>query len=170
MRAKAKTTAPESIVGAAKRRELPGLQVKSLLGRGKCFVIMPLGLEDLNVVYEHYVRPVLEQECNLVCVRGDELLGSNIVMANIKRALVEVDLVVAELTTKNPNVFYEIGVGDAHGKPMLFMCQINEEIPFDLRHRHVLRYEYTPKGCKLMEQQLKKHIHAMLASSTRCDW
>src|SRR5437870_8522587 len=49
--------------------------------------------------------------------------------------------VVADLSGKNPNVFYELGLAHAVGKPTLILSQSVEDVPFDLQHMRIIRYD-----------------------------
>jgi hypothetical protein len=128
----------------------------------KCFVIMPFGSDDLNVVYEDFVRPVLENDCKLECQRGDDIFGPSAIMDDVRKAIAECDLAIADLTGQNANVFYELGICHTLAKPVLMLAQSKEDIPFDVRHLRVLLYEYSPRGCKTLEKAIKAHIDTML--------
>jgi len=128
----------------------------------RCFVVMPFGDQDLQVVYEDFVKPVLVDGCHLHCERGDDVFGSNVVMDDILKSIGTADVVLADLTRKNANVFYEVGICHALGKPVLLLAQSIEDVPFDLRHRRVLLYEYSPRGCKRLEGMLKENMSAVL--------
>ena len=71
-------------------------------------MVMPFGHEDLQVVYEEFIKPALERKCHVTCIRGDDIFGSNVVMDDVSAAISSADLVVADLTGKNANVFYEV--------------------------------------------------------------
>lgn len=135
---------------------------KSKKRKLKCFIIMPFGQEDLDIVYEYYSLPVLEEKCQLECERGDDVFGSNVIMDDISNSIQEADVILADLTQKNPNVFYEVGIAHTLAKPVLLISQSIDDVPFDLRHRRVLLYEYTPKGCKEYERNLESHMVAMI--------
>lgn len=128
----------------------------------RCFVVMPFGDQDLQVVYEDFVKPILVDGCHLHCERGDDVFGSNVVMDDILKSIGAADVVLADLTRKNANVFYEVGICHALGKPVLLLAQSIEDVPFDLRHRRVLLYEYSPRGCKRLEGMLKENMNAVL--------
>jgi hypothetical protein len=146
--------------------EAPKRSVKQpdapLVDPTRCFVVMPFGSEDLTVVYEDFVRPTITN-CGLVCERGDDLFGSNIVMDDIQHSIETARLIIADLTGKNANVFYEVGIAHALHKPVLLLAQSMNEVPFDLRHRRVLVYEYSPRGCRKLENHLSESIKAMLS-------
>jgi hypothetical protein len=126
------------------------------------FVVMPFASQDLQIVYYDFVKPAIEERCGLTCVRGDELSGSNVVVDDVLLAIRQAWVVIADLTGQNPNVFYEVGLAHAFQKPVLLMTQTLEDVPFDLRHRRVLTYEYTPRGCKRLELQIEEHVRQML--------
>ncbi|MBD3342744.1 MAG: TIR domain-containing protein [Candidatus Lokiarchaeota archaeon] len=128
-----------------------------------CFIVMPFGDEDLNIVYEDFVKPVLEDDCGLLCERGDDVFGSNVIMDDIITSIKNSDLIVADLTGKNANVFYEVGICHALGKQALLLAQSMDDVPFDLRHRRVLLYEYSPRGCKKLEKSLKDNVLTMVS-------
>lgn len=127
----------------------------------KCFIVMPFGVQDLEDLYNEFILPVLDG-CKLDCARGDDIFGSNVVMDDVKAAIETADLVIADLSGQNPNVFYEVGIAHTLGKPVLLLSQSIEDVPFDLRHRRVLPYEYTPVGCKRLVAKLREHVLAML--------
>jgi hypothetical protein len=125
------------------------------------FMVMPFGPEDLQVVYDDFVKPVVELKCGLKCVRGDDMFGSDVIMEDVLAAIRKAKVVIADLTGQNPNVFYEVGIAHASGTPVLLITQSLDDVPFDLRHRRVLPYDYTPHGCKRLEIQLEEHLRQM---------
>ena len=58
------------------------------------------------------------------------------------------------MTGRNPNVMYEIGMAHTVGKPVVMITQNREDVPFDLKHYRYIVYEYTPRGCQLLEEKL----------------
>jgi len=130
--------------------------------KSRCFVVMPFGDANLQVVYEDFVRPTLENACGLECLRGDDVFGSNVIMDDILRSIDDADVILADLTGRNANVFYEVGICHALQKPVLLLAQTIDEVPFDLRHRRVLLYDYSPRGCKRLEAALPENMAAVL--------
>lgn len=127
----------------------------------RCFIVMPFGDVDLQVVYEDFVKPTIEH-VGLECERGDDVFGSNVIMDDILKSIESADLVLADLSRRNANVFYEVGICHALHKPVLLLAQSIDDVPFDLRHRRVLLYEYSARGCKRLEKALPDNIHAVL--------
>ena len=131
-----------------------------------CFIVMPFSVEALNVVYKDYVLPTLVDRCQLRSERGDDVFGSAVIMDDITRSIRKARLIIADLTGRNPNVFYEVGIAHALNKQVLLMTQSIEDVPFDLRHRRALVYEYSPRGCKKLEKDLYENVQHMLSHRT----
>ena len=118
---------------------------------------MPFEDPDLNVVYEDFVKPVL-RESGFDTLRADDIFGSQVIMEDIFSGIRSAVLLVAELTGRNANVFYEVGIAHALRKEVLLLSQSIDDVPFDLRHRRVLLYEYSPRGCKELQEKLKNYL------------
>jgi TIR domain len=95
-----------------------------------CFIIMPFSVESLNIVYEDFVRPTLVDRCSLRPERGDDVFGSNVIMDDIAKSIRRARLIIADLTGRNANVFYEVGIAHALNKQVLLMTQSIEDVPF----------------------------------------
>jgi len=78
-------------------------------------------------------------------------------MLDIQKSILEADLILCEMSDKNPNVFYELGLAHAIGKPAILVSRKEEDIPFDLRHIRVIIYDYTTAG---WENKLREDISA----------
>jgi hypothetical protein len=126
-----------------------------------CFVIMPFGDRLLNEIFEDIVRPAVHTS-NTECQRGDDVFGSNVIMEDILKSIKEAGIVVADLTGRNANVFYEVGLCHALGKKVLLLAQSIDDVPFDLRHRRVLLYENTFHGGALLAKKLKANMEVMM--------
>jgi hypothetical protein len=72
-------------------------------------------------------------------------------------------VLVAELTTKNPNVFYELGLAHALDKPVVLVSSNEQDVPFDLRHIRVIYYDVTDPfwGQKLIEKVAENILSAL---------
>ena len=104
--------------------------------RNECFVIMPFdGL--FKSQYENVIKPAIEST-GLESIRGDEVFSKPHVMDDIWISMRQCRVVVAELTNKNPNVFYELGLAHAIGKPTVIITRNETDVPFDLKaHRYI---------------------------------
>ena len=94
---------------------------------------------------------------DLIAKKGIDMRG-DIVLDEIWRGIASARVIVADITGSNPNVCYEIGIGDHHGQEQILISQSTrpEDIPFDLRGRQVLKY--NPLDLKQFEERLGKML------------
>lgn len=104
-----------------------------------CFVMMPFGSWFDRYYQEIYVPAI--KEAGFEPVRADELFTTGSVMEQIWDQIEKAKLLLADLSGKNPNVFYELGLSHAARKPVVFTASNVEDVPFDLRHLRVIIYD-----------------------------
>jgi hypothetical protein len=130
----------------------------------KIFVLMPF-LEDLRPVYDDHIRPTVER-MGLTCQRADDFMTTHAIIQEIWSAIVHAEVVIADCTGRNPNVFYEIGIAHTLGKNTLLITQDIDDVPFDLRHLRIIEYQYTPKGVTSFEKRLTETLHFLLSDGS----
>lgn len=110
----------------------------------KAFVVMPFH-DPYNSYYQAVFVPALSN-AGYKAVRGDDMFTPHPIMLDIQREICESDLILCEMSERNSNVFYELGLAHAIGKPAILISRKEEDIPFDLRHIRVIIYDYTRAG------------------------
>ncbi len=119
-----------------------------------CFVLMPYSEKDaIQEIYSDQIRPTIEAE-GYQCQRADNLYKTEPIIEIIWEGILRSRFVLAELTGRNPNVFYELGIAHTVGKEVILVTQNIDDIPFDLRHLRAIVYETTPRGAELLKKQL----------------
>jgi hypothetical protein len=126
-----------------------------------CFVMMPFGGWFDRYYQEVYVPAI--KEAGLEPVRADELFSTGSVVEQIWEQISKAKVLLADLTDKNPNVFYELGLAHAAVKPVVFTAAKIDDIPFDLRHLRVIVYEtrepeWAPKLRRFITEYLRNTI------------
>lgn len=102
-----------------------------------CFVIAPIGDEGSDTrrrsdqVLNHIIAPAAE-ECGYKTIRADKISEPGVITSQIIQHLLEDSLVIADLTGRNPNVFYELAIRHAIKKSVVQIIQSGELIPFDV--------------------------------------
>lgn len=136
------------------------------------FVLIPFASE-FDDLYELGIKAAAT-EVGIVAERLDEQLFAEGMMERIYRQIEAADIIVAEMTGQNPNVFYEVGY--AHAKDKLCILQTSEakDIPFDLKHRRHIVHRGSIAGCKeaLIEnlQWAKSEVENIRKSQIRVDF
>jgi hypothetical protein len=123
--------------------------------KSTCFLLMPFTQDWSERVYKQ-ISKVLKK-LGYSTLRADDLYGHD-VLEDIWRALNESEIVIADTTSKNPNVFYEIGIAHTLGKRLILLAQDAEDIPFDLRRYRHLIYEDNVDGFATLSRQLTGYI------------
>jgi hypothetical protein len=155
-------TAFESVWKEEIREEVDGMEITPIWGRpmrkvmekNSCFVLMPFH-DPFNTIYLDHIMPVLKR-MDILVERASDYFTTREIMKDIWDALNNCDFVIADLTGRNPNVLYELGIAHTLGKEVIMISQKEEDIPFDLRHLRCYFYEYTPRGCNNLSENLRK--------------
>lgn len=109
-----------------------------------CFVIMPFG-GWVGGYYESIYAPAIKA-AGLEPHRADDLNRPSTIVHDIWEYTKAARLLLADLTERNPNVFYELGLAHAIAKPAILVADSIEAIPFDLRHLRVIVYNKNDPG------------------------
>lgn len=114
----------------------------------RCFVVSPIGgagtdiRKNADQLYQHIIKPVCEK-CGFLAQRVDEFNTSDSITQEILDALNDYELVIADLTGHNPNVFFEIGYRTKNEKPIIHLKRKDETIPFDVSAIRTFEYDLT---------------------------
>jgi len=105
-----------------------------------CFVVMPFR-PDLNYFYL-YVRKYLQEKYRIRLERGDTNVMTKAIMDKIREQIIESSVVIGDVTGSSANVFFELGIANAIGRPIIFLTQEPpEQAPVDIRQFEFIRYD-----------------------------
>jgi hypothetical protein len=127
-----------------------------------CFVMMPFA-DPVGGYYKSIYEPAIEK-AKLTAIRADaDLYGTGKIVDQIWDGINSARVLVAELTGRNPNVLYELGIAHAIHKPVVLVCSNESDVPFDLRHVRVIYYEMRDPfwGAKLIEKVAENILSAL---------
>jgi hypothetical protein len=115
-----------------------------------CFYVTPIGEDDsevrkhADVFLGHLVEPAIEAlGMGLRVVRADQIENPGLISAQVIQHLLRSRLVVADLSFHNPNVFYELAIRHATGKPTVLLSRADDKLPFDIADVRTIRVEMT---------------------------
>jgi hypothetical protein len=128
------------------------------------FVILPF---EKTIVFEKIIKPVVEGlDFRLICKKADDLFTTGAVMQDIADSLRKSSVVVADLSGRNPNVFYELGLAHAFRKSVVLLTRSDDDVPSDLKAHRYYRYSLdTTEGIRQFESTLKSIFSTELESS-----
>jgi hypothetical protein len=127
-------TAPETRGAVTVLKAMADTQPKPFV-----FVLMPFA-DEFKDIYELGIKAAC-REAGSHCERVDEQLFDENILERVYSQISKADLLVADMTGRNPNVFYEVGYAHALGKRVILLTQRSEDIPFDLKHYAHIVYE-----------------------------
>lgn len=132
----------------------------------KCFVISPFG-DPFDDYYAKIYKPAIEG-ANLEAERGDEVYGTGAIIDDIFNSIIDSVVVLCEVTGKNPNVNYELGITHALRKPAIIVTQDINDVPFDYRHLRVITYDQKKVDwSQQLEQAISKTILTVLTDPNK---
>ena len=127
-----------------------------------CFVMQPFAA-PIGDYYERIYKPAIEK-AGLRSVRADaDIFGTGKIMAQVWEGINAAKILVAELTSRNPNVFYELGLAHALRKPVVLVSSREDDVPVDLQHIRVIYYDVNDPfwGAKLIEKVAENILSAL---------
>ncbi len=123
------------------------------------FILMPFR-DDMETLYREVIKPTVEGR-GFSCYRADDFFTANKIMDDIEVAIDSAVFVIADLSGRNPNVFYEVGMSHAKRKRVILLTQKLEDVPFDLRPwRHIV-YQNDEDGRRKLVKVLAKTVQTV---------
>ena len=113
-----------------------------------CFVVSPIGdvgsaiRINADKLFKYIISPVCKS-CGFEPVRVDQINDSDSITQTIIDKLLSSELVIADISGHNPNVFYEMGYRKCTNKPIIHLKKQGESIPFDVNTVRTFEYDLT---------------------------
>jgi hypothetical protein len=125
-----------------------------LVEKDLCFVLMPFR-EQFFRIYNEHIKPTLE-DVGLRVMKADDIFGTTEIMEDIWEHINKARIIVADVTSRNANVFYELGIAHTVGKSVIILTQNKNDVPFDLAHLRYIKYTDDNEGWNKLKSELKK--------------
>lgn len=127
---------------------------------------MPFG-GRFDDCYKRILKPAVES-VGLKCKRADEIYGTRRIITDIWDSIWRAKIIIADLTKKNPNVNYELGLCHALGVPTVLITQIEKHVPSDYRDHRYIHYKPKEAGWeRKLKRQLRQTVEEALKPSGR---
>lgn len=141
-----------------------------------CFLVCPIGSDispqrkHSDQALRHIIKPVLELAGFEEPHRADKISQSGNITRQIINHIRGDDLVIADLTGHNPNVFYELAIRHCTGKPFIQMIRKGENIPFDLGPMRTIFFDLTdPDDVVSTREELTRQVESAMAEGAQVD-
>lgn len=133
-----------------------------------CFVIQPFDSGTFDKRYDEIYKPALEI-AGLEAYRVDKDPSVTVTIDSIEKRIRTSTICLADITTDNPNVWYELGYAFASSRDVVLVCADSRtnKYPFDIQHRPVISYgTESPSDFDDLRRKITERAHALLKSST----
>lgn len=133
----------------------------------KCFLICPIGEEDSQIrkdadeLLEFVIEPACTKKGYSV-IRADKISDNGMITQSIIENILQADLAIADLTGRNPNVFYELAIRHSFGLPAIQITKDDlNSIPFDVHNVRTVHYDLSASGAKSASIEIEKVIDSI---------
>jgi O-acetyl-ADP-ribose deacetylase (regulator of RNase III) len=146
----------------------------------QCFVIMPFGekddrgqLIDFDAVYNNIIEPAVESlaedKIRISCLRCDEVEKSGLIHERMINYILDAEVAVVDISTANPNVYYELGVRHAlRDRVTVLIRSEGTKNPFNITGMNTIDYHPTdPEKIARAKSTIRNFIRNGLLTSTR---
>ena len=140
-----------------------------------CFVISPIGPDGSKIrrYADLTLRHILEPACSehgYDCIRADQISDPGMITSQVITHIINDDMVIADLTSQNPNVFYELAIRHTLRKPVVQIISKGETIPFDVAHSRTIFVDLTdPDNVVSSRTELSRQIKFAASNPTGID-
>jgi hypothetical protein len=127
-----------------------------------CFVMMPF-VEPLGSYYTSVYEPAIRKAGLIPKRADDDIYGTGKIIDQIWAGINSARVLVAELTGRNPNVLYELGLAHALNRPVVLVSSNENDVPFDVKHVRVIYYDVNDPfwGSKLIDKVAENIVSAL---------
>ncbi len=129
-----------------------------------CFVMQPFDNDVFDKRYEDVFAPAI-RNAQLEPYRVDRDPGASVPIDDIESGIRRAQICFAEITTDNPNVWFELGFAISAGREVVLVCSEEREshFPFDVQHRSIIKYRTgAPQDFDELKEKITKRITALL--------
>jgi len=139
----------------------------------RAFVISPIGMpnsperEHADDVFKFIIKPAMD-ELGIEAIRSDHLTEPGTISKQMFREILNDDLCIALLTGRNPNVYYELAVAQAHARPVILLAEASElPLPFDVSDYRVVAYTMRPTPLieGVYAREVADHVRSLEANN-----
>ena len=123
------------------------------------FVVMQF-TSPFNELYDEVIDPVC-RSVGIKAYRASDIYRPGVILQDITQGLTESNLVIAEITPENANVFYELGYAHALKKPVILLAERGTGLPFDISGYRVVFYDDAIRGKSSLESDLRRHLSSI---------
>ncbi len=129
-----------------------------------CFVLMPFN-SAFDRLYREEIKPTVEA-AGFKCLRADDLFSPTPVLEDIWVHIYKSRVIIADVTGRNPNVFYEMGIAHTAGRPVVIITQERAAIPFDIAQFRYFVYSDDAQGWSTLCTNIASALRSVIPTTS----
>lgn len=147
----------------------PIFRAKELtIDQNMCFCVLPFN-DDRLEIFDDIIKPTLEDKFKINVIRSGNIFKPNLnIMESVWTYINQAAFIIADLSDRNPNVFYELGICHTLGKSVITLCDeksykddYGEKLPFDINAINTIFYKNSGAGPQRLVQEIEKNVRAL---------
>lgn len=125
----------------------------------QAFMVMPFSDDIVRQAYEHCIKPIFKEK-GIEIRKADEIFSTNPVYDDIVQEIQRAQIIVVDISGKNPNVFYELGIAHTLKQNQTIILTHDEYkgMPFDIAHFRIIHYDNTIEGSTRLKDTISHTI------------
>jgi len=124
-----------------------------------CFVLIPFAA-NFDRLYRDHIK-IAAQKAGFRCVRADDIFSPSKIIEDIWTHICKSKAIIADVTGRNPNVFYELGIAHTVGKPVIVIAQAESDVPFDIAGIRYFVYSDDDKGWQKLQSDIIRALESI---------
>lgn len=125
-----------------------------------CFVLMPFK-PSFDRLYREQIKPAVEAS-EFRCIRADDIFSPTPILEDIWIHILKSKVVIADVSSRNPNVFYEIGIAHTVGRSVIVITQDKTDIPFDIAQFRYFVYSDNAQGWDTLRKNIASALRSII--------
>lgn len=129
----------------------------------QAFMVMPFSDNIVRQAYEYCIMPLFREK-GIEIRKADEIFSTNPVYDDIVQEIQNAQIIVVDISGKNPNVFYELGIAHTLKQSQTIILTHDEYtgMPFDIAHFRIIHYDNTIEGSNKLKNSIAQTIDYIL--------
>lgn len=135
----------------------------------RCFVVQPFDRGPFDKRFDDIISPAITA-AGLTPYRVDRDPSVTVPIDSIESGIREAAACVVDVSTDNPNVWFELGYALACGTPVVLICSSERQskFPFDIQHRHIITYRTeSSSDFERLSSEVTERLRAALAKEKK---
>lgn len=128
--------------------------------KAQAFIVMQFS-SPFNEIYTDVIRKACD-DFGMQPTRADEMYGPGIIIKDISEQILSSQVIIADVTPPNQNVYFEVGYAYGVGKPIILLAEKGTQLPFDLSAFRTLFYENSIAGKASFDEGIRRHLNALI--------